>query len=162
MDAWFNEESPDPEAIEVVVFAICFIRSEMTLKKSSLKVLATDTRGGVCASAIFLSMYDIMQELDESINTDNQIKQCSNPEIDVFAIVNRLRKDTDKMVEDFATYKILFQCINHYGLSRQLLMLMKPRHDTMETFEPDATTISRLSNDGHHKYVNIEEMSEYL
>ena len=87
MDAWFNEEYPDPEAIEVVVFAICFIRSDMTLKKSSLKVLATDTRVGVGASAIFLSMYDIMQELDESINTDNQIKQSSNPDIDVFAIV---------------------------------------------------------------------------
>ena len=66
------------------------------------------------------------------------------------------------MVEDFATYKILVQCINHYGLNRELLMLMKPRHDTMETFEPDSTTISRLSDDSHHRYINIEEMSEYL
>ena len=66
------------------------------------------------------------------------------------------------MVEDLAIYKILFQCINHYGLKRQLLMLMKPRNDTMETFESDATTISRSSDDGHHKYENIEEMSEYI
>ena len=90
LDTWFNEEYPDPEAIEIVVSEICLIRSEMTLKKSSLKVLATDTRGGVSASAIFLSMYEIMQELDESINTDNEIKQSSNPDIDVFFIVNQV------------------------------------------------------------------------
>ena len=107
-------------------------------------------------------MYEIMQELDESLTQDNQVKQCCNPEIDVFAIVNRLRKDRDKMVEDFATYKTVFQCLNHYGLNRELFLKMRPKQHTMETFEPNATTIPRLSDDGHHKYQNIEEMSEYL
>ena len=161
-DAWPIGENSDPEAIEVIVSALCLIRNEMTLKTSSLKVLVTDTRGGVGASAVFLSMYEIMQELDESLTEDDQLKALSNPEIDVFGIVNRLRKDRDKMIEDYETFKVLFRCLNYYGSKRKVFKQVKLNKTRMASFESNATTNSRLSDDGHHKYQNIEEMSEYL
>ena len=49
--------------IGYLVSVMCLIRSEMSLERSSLKVLTTDTRGGVGASAVFLSMYEMMQEV---------------------------------------------------------------------------------------------------
>lgn len=56
LDIWPNDDKSDPEVIETIGSAICLMRNEMTQKRSSLKVLATDTRGGVGASAVFLAI----------------------------------------------------------------------------------------------------------
>ena len=163
-DFWPNEEVEGPEATEVLVSAMCLIRNEMTLKNASLKVLATDTRGGVCASAVFLSMYEIMQEVDEAITHDNKLKKSAT-EIDVFSIVNRLRNDRDKMIEHFSTYKLLFHCLNYYGLNREALHRIKPMHVAVEPLEDNEMITSgtaNLASSNHHRYVNIEEMSQYL
>ena len=127
-------------------------------------MLATDTRGGVCASAVFLSMYEIMQDVDEAITDDNKLKNSAT-DIDVFSIVNRLRNDRDKMIEDFSTYKLLFHCLNYYGLNRESLNQIKPSHVVIEPFEDNEPTNSGAENTPkvkHHEYVNIKEMSEYL
>ena len=79
LDFWPDNDDSSTRAIEAIVCAMCLMRNEMTLKGSSLKVLATDIRGGVGASAVFLSMYEIMQELDESLTANNKLKQYSNP-----------------------------------------------------------------------------------
>ena len=113
-DAWPNGATTSLEAIELLVKSICIIRNEMELKKSSLKILATDFRGGVGPSAVFLAMYQLMQCVDESITHDNQLKQSAQ-DVDVFSIVNQLRKDRDKMIEDFSTYQLLFKCLEYYG-----------------------------------------------
>ena len=55
--------------------------------------------------------------VDESFTEHNELKKGA-PDIDVFAIVNRLRKDRAKMIEDFSTYKLLFYCIGNYGKNR--------------------------------------------
>ena len=85
--------------------------------------------------------------------------------IDVFGIVNRLRKDRDKMIEDFNTYKLLFRCINNYGLNRQNLMQSNQRFKRSEPLNVSTPTTEEMgyqAYEGHHRYQNIEEMSEYL
>ena len=72
---------------------MCVIRNDMSLKKSSLAVLVTDFRGGIGAGAAFLVLYEAMQEVDEAFTNDNQLKKFV-PEIDIFAMVNRLRSLT--------------------------------------------------------------------
>ena len=58
-----------------------------------------------------------MELIDESFTEDNKLKKGA-PYIDVFPIVNRLRKDRSKMIENFETYKMLFYCIGNYGKNR--------------------------------------------
>ena len=202
--AWPNAESISLENTEMIVSAICFIRNEMTLKQSSLSVLVTDFRGGVAASAVFLALYEAMQEVDEAFTHDNQLKKSVN-DIDVFAIVNRLRKDRDRMVEDYATYKALFRCLGYYGLHRVHLNQLGRKYKIGETNEINSERLartttgleggSRYDHDGrnnsdqegvyvidemqrvdnttldesynfnisdHHRYQNIEAMSEYI
>ena len=200
-DSWPTEETSSSKEIELLVSSMCLIRNEMTLNKSSLRVLVTDYRGGVGASAVFLAMYETMQDVDEAFTHDNQLKQSAK-DIDVFSIVNRLRKDRDKMIEDFANYQLIFKCLGYYGLNHKTLIQLKRRRN----FGEDRANISivgeksernfrhtiiegQASNDEieyvidgeegegndeledcyltrnldtHHKYQNIEEMSEYL
>ena len=88
------------DEIGYLVSAMCLIRSEMSLEKTSLAVLTTDTRGGVGASAVFLSMYEMMQEVDEGFTTDNKLKQNATG-VNIFAIANRLRKDRERNKNSF-------------------------------------------------------------
>ena len=124
LHSWPNEDDINPEDTAMVVSTICLIRNEMTAKKASLQVLVTDFRGGVGAGAVFLAMYEAMQEVDEAFTHDNQLKKSAS-DIDVFSIVNRLRKDRDRMVEDYDTYKFIFKCLGYYGQNRRQLNQME-------------------------------------
>ena len=111
-----NELSSLGEVDELVT-AICTIRNEMKSTSTCLKVLVYDPRGGVRESALFIALYEIFELVDESFDANNRLKKSATS-MDVFAIVNRLRKDRAKMVEDLFTYNFLFDCINDYGKHR--------------------------------------------
>ena len=155
-DAWPKEERVGSEVIELLVSSICIMRNEIAQNKSSLKILATDSRGGIGASAAFLVMYEIMQNVDEAFTQDNQLKQSANY-IDVFAIVNRLRKDRERMIEDFTTYKLLFQCLEYYGTKREFLNRSIPKSMNKNTRETNKRNTSRF-----HRTNNVEGEIEYV
>ena len=156
-----NEDIVGYEVIQLLVSSICIIRNEMVLKKSSIKVLATDSRGGIGTSAAFLVLYEIMQNVDEAFTQDNQLKQSANY-IDVFAIVNRLRKDRDRMIEDYNTYKLLFQCLEYYGTNREFLnqSLRKSMHKNTRKTNKRNTSRAQISNgvEGEIEYVMQEQV----
>lgn len=200
-DAWPKEDPASSYALKHLVSSICLIRNEMTLSRSSLKVLATDTRGGVGASALFLALYETMQDVDESFTQNNTLKQSAT-DIDVFSIANRLRKDREKMIEDFSTYTLLFKCLEYYGSNRGTLIQLKAIKSFEKEEKQNSSEVRTLTSNnqhtidrnqdnndhveyvyhdrenvdtnmfegyylehrvaGHHKYQNIEEMSEYL
>ena len=154
-----------------LVLSMCQIRNEMTLKKTNLKVLVTDLRGGVGASAVFVSMYEIMQLVDNAITQDNRIKNSADC-IDVFAIANRLRKDRANMFEDFSIYKVVYQCLGYYGLNREtirkhLFTTKSGKYD--EDGEENGPALKleakfRSSNNDSQLRENIhfDEMAEYV
>ena len=111
-----NELSSLGEVDELVT-AICTIRNEMKSTTTCLKVLVHDPRGGVREGAVFIALYEMFELVDESFDANNRLKKSATS-IDVFAIVNRLRKDRAKMVENLFTYKFLFNCLNDYGKHR--------------------------------------------
>merc|ERR1719422_2630564 len=92
----------------------------MTLKESSIRVLVTDFRGGVGPSAVFLSLYELMQSVDELFFDKSQLKN-SKARIDFAGTVNRLRDDREKMIENYSSYKLLFQCLQYYGTKRDII-----------------------------------------
>ena len=114
---WPKDEIAYIEDADELVSSLCAIRNEISSNQSSTKCFVHDCRGGVAGSALFLIMYELMELIDESFTEDNNLKKGA-PDIDVFPIVNRLRKDRAKMIEDFSTYKLLFYCIGNYGKNR--------------------------------------------
>ena len=82
---------------ERLVSSICAIRNDIKGGQASAKVFVHDSRGGVVNGALFVAMYELMEQIDSSITEDNKIKNGA-PIIDVFSIVNRLRKDRAKMI----------------------------------------------------------------
>jgi len=158
------EDDEDEIAVSNLVISSCQIRREMALKNSNLKVLATDTRGGVGASAVFVSMYEIMQMVDNGLTEDGNIKSSAD-DIDVFAIANRLRKDRAKMFEDFSTYKLLFQCLGYYGLQKDTIkkQISMPRADRYEKSGNQSQSGIRWDNINYlREENNTDEEIEYV
>ena len=119
--AWPKNEIRNFQDTEFIVSAICMIRDEMMRGSRSLpKVLVHDSFGGVRGSAVFLAMYQLMNEVDEAFKADDMLKQYVK-DADVFGTINRLREDRKNMVDEFITYKLLHQCLAYYGSNRKTL-----------------------------------------
>ena len=114
---WPKEEIMTPKDADELVSSLSAIRNEISRCQSPAKIFTHDFRGGIGSSALFMAMYECMEEIDESFTEDNRLKKCP-PDIDVFQIVNKMRKNRAKMIENFSIYKLLFHCINNYGKNR--------------------------------------------
>lgn len=144
---------------EKFIVSICTIRNELKSQDSSLKVFVHDCRGGVKEAAAFVVLYELMQQIDESLTEENEIKR-SAANIDVFKCVNRLRKDRSNAIEDYTTYKDLFLWLNYYGPNRRLLNQRNQREseNTVGNRERrDENRSERFTTSTH-----VEEEIEYV
>ena len=121
-DAWPKFESTNFKEIAfTVVSSICIIRDEIMYGKiTSPKVFTHDSNGGIRGSAVFLAMYQLMDEIDDSFNSENKLKKYVD-HVDVYGIVNCLRDDRKMMIDNFQTYKLLYHCLGYYGSHRKTL-----------------------------------------
>jgi protein tyrosine phosphatase len=117
---WKTDEMTTYKDTMDLVKGLCLIRDEFKLERSSLKVLLHDPDGGVGGCAVFISLYEILQQIDESFTDDNKLKRSAQG-IDVSNIVNNLRKDRANMVSDYQMYKLLFLSMGYYGPNRVML-----------------------------------------
>ena len=129
-----EEEIGSIKHAERLVSSICAIRNNIKGSQASAEVFVHDSRGGVAGGALFVVMYELMEQIDSSITEDKKVKNGA-PDIDVFSIVNRLRKDRAKMIEDYETYKLLFHCIAFYGKNRATLKENDLKIDTRDPTE---------------------------
>ena len=109
------------EETHALVTSMCMIRNEMNQQNNSQNILVHDMRGGVAAAAFFVAMYKFLQQIDEAFTEDSRLKQNID-DIDIFSTVNQLRKDREKMIEDYSTYKLLFHCLGYYGSNRKQVL----------------------------------------
>ena len=150
---WPKEEIMTTEDADELVPSLSAIRNEISRCQSPAKIFTHDFRGGVGSSALFMVMYECMEEIDASFTEDNRLKKCA-PDIDVFQIVNKLRKNRAKMIENFSTYKLLFHCINNYG---------KNRVSYHEEASKDVAKLSTGNNEhdqGEGSRVNIHDVDQ--
>lgn len=117
---WPKEEITSSEETKDLIEGIFIVRKEFNLEKSSLKIFLHDSESGLGGAAVFLSLYDFLQKIDESFNENDELKQSAGS-IDVFDTVNALRRDRAYMINNYSTYKLLFYCLEYYGYSRGLL-----------------------------------------
>ena len=156
------------EDAENLVKSICTIRSELKHQATSLKVFAHDSRGGVQGASTFVVLYGLMQEIDEGMTEDGQIRnEVEN--LDVFRAVNRLRKDRAHAIEDFCTYQGLLHCLNYYGSKRSVILQKASTKVTgtvgrdlqQEGADENSSTASTTSSDNDEiKYVLDDDTNE--
>ena len=106
---------------ENLVKSICSIRYELKNQASYHKLFAHDSRGGVQGASTFVVLYGLMQQIDEGVTEDGQIKNAAE-NLNVFNAVNNLRKDRANAIEDFGTYQGLLHCLNYYGSKRSVIL----------------------------------------
>ena len=143
----------DSEDAKNFVSSLCRIRNEMKSRDSVFKVFVHDARGGVKDASTFIVLYDLLQQADEGLTDDNKVKS-SAPDMNIFNAVNRLRKDRANAIEDLATYRSLFYCLNYYGPNRKKIQDDvsrkkgdQTRNDGMTQVRNETSTISARSID---------------
>ena len=114
--AWQLNELSSSEETRDLLTALCLIRKEMGLEKDRLKVLVHDPEGGIGGAAVFVALYELIQMVDESFNSENRLKRPGEgcTKLEIFKIVNHMRNDRANMVNTYGYYKLLFMCLEHY------------------------------------------------
>ena len=159
---WPNEPITKIEETDELVSALNTIRNEIEGEEAVKKVFVHDSRGGVVGGAVFLIMYELLEQIDSSFKEDNTLKRGS-PGIDIVPIVNRLRKDRAKMIEDYSTFQLLFYCIGNYGKNRVSYL-----EEAQRNMLRNATLHNRYDSDAdatatnHSLYQNRPENDTYV
>ena len=149
-----------------LVEGICLIRDEFKLEKSSLKVLLHDPNGGIGGSAVFLSLYEIFQQIDESFTDAGQLKRSAQG-VDVANIVNNLRNDRADMINNYQMYKLLFLSMGCYGSNRVRLCKLQSKNSGAKSataFDNGGTkkVIKRKNQPRHNDDTTIDDGIEYV
>ena len=105
---------------------LTLIRKHLAKKSNSLKMLITDDDAGVSGAALFLALYEILENVDASLDENNLVKPSAD-DINVFEVVNRLRKDRMNMVDTLSTYQFLHLCLAEYCQNKTVFDKMEPK-----------------------------------
>lgn len=90
----------------------CLVRTELDLTKDKITIITYDADGGISGSSVFVAMYDLLQQIDEVLPTDDDQPDTSNRQLgtlDIFKTVNDLRNQRSKMVNNYGNYRLLFK-----------------------------------------------------
>ena len=106
------------DRIEQFLQFFCLVRKELNDSKDELTVVVHDAEGGIGAAAIWIALYNLLEQYDENIARSSKERVHINDEmksLDVSKTVNDLRKQRSKMVNSFANYSFIFECIKYYS-----------------------------------------------
>ena len=149
--SWPSDKITSSEETQDLVSAIVLMRQEMKLDKGAIKVMVHDPQSGLRGSAVFLVLYHLLQKVDNSFTENNKIKS-SVEKIDVFGTVNRLRNDRAGMIDNYATYKLLFLSLGYYGPNRCALNQLGPLKSSEKSTEHGSK--------GQHKLVSRKKQND--
>ena len=116
----------DAEDARNLLTNIASIRKQIKAKNNVLKMMVYDDEAGLCGASIFVALYEIMANVDSSVNEHNQLK-TSAEDVNVFEVVNGLRKDRMNMINTFGAYKFLHLCLMEYGPNRKTYDAIKSK-----------------------------------
>ena len=108
----------DVEDARNLLTNIASIRKQIKAKNNGLKMMVYDDEAGLSGASIFVALYETLESVDCSVNEHNQLKQSAE-DVNVFEVVNGLRKDRMNAVNTFEGYKFLHLCLMEYGPNRK-------------------------------------------
>ena len=126
----------DVEDARNLLSNISSIRKQIKAKNNRLKMMVYDDEAGACGASLFVALYDMLENVDGSMNEESQLKKSAE-DVKVFDVVNGLRKDRMMMVNTFSAYKFLHLCLMEYG----------PNKKTYDAVQSKQLNTSNLSKD---------------
>jgi protein tyrosine phosphatase len=124
--AWPQHEISLLDETHDLVSAICVIRQQMKHTKGNIKVMSHDPEGGVCSSAVFVCLLDLLQKVDAGLIPDDHVKHSVEGN-DVSKVVNNLRKERAKMINTYSTFKLVCFCLEYYRKNKEFFHRLKPK-----------------------------------
>ena len=105
-------------------------------------MLITDDDAGVSGAALFLALYEMLEKVDACLDENNRVKTSAD-DINVFDVVNRLRKDRMNMVNTLSAYQFLHLCVVEYCQNKIIFDEMEPKslNVDLDTKKRNATKI---------------------
>ena len=149
---------------------ITLIRKHLTKKINALKILITDDDAGVSGTALFLALYEMLEKVDACLDENTRLKTSAD-DINVFDVVNRLRKDRMNMVDTLSAYQFLPFCLVEYCQNKTIFDGMEPKslNVDLDTKKRNATKIKpKMQNlattlGGHGSSESLQSIDvEYL
>ena len=135
---WPEENTMDDDQIDAIDSALVLLRNEMRVEMDSAKIMVHDKEGGIGPCAVIVALLQLFETIDENLTDKNKLKSSAG-KLDIFDTVNKLRMDRADMVASFEKYKLIYQCVAHYG--HQRLALQKLRSDEILTKSASASKI---------------------
>ena len=114
-----NDEFGDEQAKEFLS-AICHIKREIGKPNQNFTILAHDKDGGVQGAATFITLYNLMQEVDSGIKSQSHSSSETSEKINVFKKVQEFRNKRAKFVSTFNTYTFLFKALSYYAKHKSI------------------------------------------
>ena len=112
---------------------VCIVRRELNKSKEELTVVVQDDDGGIGAASLWVVLYDLLQQIDEVVpSNDNKPTTSSNKDfgkLGVFRAVNDLRKQRSKVINTFTNYKLLFEMLQCYAQYKSTFEKVRPENE---------------------------------
>ena len=129
----------------------CLVRQELTLSKDEMTIVVHDVDGGVGPAAIWVALYELLQKVDEVMPTEKTEQLDPNDDLgklDVYRVVNDLRKQRSKMINSFQNYKLLFELLQYYCQHKTTFDEIRAENEI-----PTEYLLSNDSNSNEDEYV---------
>ena len=141
---------------------IVSIRKQIKAKNNALKMMVFDDEAGLSGASIFVALYEILENVDCSVNEHNQLKQSAE-DVNVFELVNELRKDRMNMINTFQAYKFLHLCLMEYGPNRKAYDGAQSKQLTTTGLPKDKKLVvkkARVDEDSRDRY-SLDDVEYY-
>ena len=132
---WPDAGTIADDQITDIVSTVVLLRNEMKAEMEHATLMLHDMEGGIGPSAVIVSLLQLFEQIDDNLTDENKVKTSAD-DLDIIDTINKLRVDRANMVSSFEKYKLIYQCVEHYG--NQRLAFKRVRVD-------DSPTISVLS-----------------
>ena len=104
--------------------------------------MAYDDEAGVSGASLFVALYEILQNVDGSVNEFNQLKKSAE-DVSVFEVVNGLRKDRMMVINTFSAYKFLHLCLMEYGPNKKSFDAIQSKHVNTRNLQNDKKIVQK-------------------
>ena len=122
----------------------CLVRKELSNKKDEITIVVQDSDGGIGAASIWIALYNLLEQYDETVTNSRKEIDITHEmrSLDVFKTVNDLRKQRAKMVNSFANYSFIYDCIEYYCQNKKELDKLRPEIEIPTEYYLDQETYS--------------------
>ena len=151
------------EGMKNFLECLCLTRKELDRSRNNLTIVLHDADGGIGASAIFVGLYSLLQQIDEVLPIDEENSPRENKKLgalDVFKTVDDLRKQRSKMVKSYTYYKLLFELLQYYCQYKAAFDMLLPENVILDSSEPSTNRTNPAK--GSAKTNLDEELDEYV